>query len=766
VADLRAFKYRVFLSYSHRDKVWGKWLQSALVHYDIDEDIVGRWTPAGSVPRRLGPIYRDREATSADRLPSERTLAALRASQYLIVLCSPHAAKSRRVNEQIRRFTALGRADRVIPVIVDGEPGDPERECFVPALRFRLGPDRLLVDRRGEPLAADARLDRDGKDRVKHKVAAALLCLGLAEVERRARRARRRRLRVRCGGVVAGLLALSLACEGGFAWARHQLSRNETLLDRTLERGAVLAGGVATASKQLGVPANIAAPILESAEDLLHGMTELGRATPRLQVRKASMLVEFAGMYADLGSSSLAGTRAAEANRLLQKLAAELPNKLAWQRELSLLRDGLGRTLQAQGRVTEALASYRASLAIAERLAADARSFDRHHELALRHVNLGEVNLDRRAFGAALASFQSSLAIARRVAAADPGKARWQQALVLAHERIGDVLRLRGELDAALPSYYESRAAAERLVAVEPGNAEWQRGLSTLHLKIGDVLALQDRAEEALASYRSSSAIAGRLAAADPGRQKHLGIAHERIGIVLEGRGQLDAALMEFQANLAIARRVAAADPGNRDWQRALGIAHQHIGDALRLRGDLGGALRHYQADRAIVSRLLAADPAHAGWQSDLGASQARIGLMLESLGDFEAAVKEYEACVALGGRLAAADSDNPAAQRELAVSYGRLAAVRHRLGKTGQALAELRKGRRIMAGLLEAAPGLEQWKQDLARFDGRIAALEGRAQAVAKIVPATGSPAVASAAAGPAERLRVPAALRLPPKL
>jgi hypothetical protein len=31
--------YRAFLSYSHRDRQWGKWLQAALEGYRIDKDL-------------------------------------------------------------------------------------------------------------------------------------------------------------------------------------------------------------------------------------------------------------------------------------------------------------------------------------------------------------------------------------------------------------------------------------------------------------------------------------------------------------------------------------------------------------------------------------------------------------------------------------------------------------------------------------------------------------------------------------------------------
>ena len=135
MAEAIQFKYRAFLSYSHRDKAWGKWLHAALEGYRIDKDLVGRETPAGPVPKTLRPIFRDREDFSAGHSLTEQTLAALEASQFLIVLCSPNAAQSKYVNEEVRRFKAMGRAERVIPVIVDGEPGDPARECFPRAHR-------------------------------------------------------------------------------------------------------------------------------------------------------------------------------------------------------------------------------------------------------------------------------------------------------------------------------------------------------------------------------------------------------------------------------------------------------------------------------------------------------------------------------------------------------------------------------------------------------------------------------------------------------
>ncbi len=224
MAETTTVKYRAFLSYSHRDTSWGTWLHAALEAYRIDKDLAGRETPAGPVPKTLRPIFRDREDFSAGHSLTEQTLAALEASQCLIVVCSPNAAQSKYVNEEIRRFKLLGRADRVIPLIVDGEPGDPARECFPPALRFKLDPDGALTDEPEEPIAADVRPRGDGKEIAKQKLVAGLLGVGLDEIVRRAERARRRRNRF--WAALAGLfLMLAVAATGGFAWARYSQCR-------------------------------------------------------------------------------------------------------------------------------------------------------------------------------------------------------------------------------------------------------------------------------------------------------------------------------------------------------------------------------------------------------------------------------------------------------------------------------------------------------------------------------------------------------------
>ena len=130
---------------------------------------------------RLAPVFLDRDELSSSPDLGETVRAALAASRFLIVLCSPSAARSRWVNEEIRAFKALGGEDRILCVLVAGEPGAaarglaPELECLPPALQYRVIDGVVSAQRAAEPLACDLRAGRSARRDVRLKVVAPLL---------------------------------------------------------------------------------------------------------------------------------------------------------------------------------------------------------------------------------------------------------------------------------------------------------------------------------------------------------------------------------------------------------------------------------------------------------------------------------------------------------------------------------------------------------------------------------------------------------------
>ncbi|HEY3043932.1 MAG TPA: TIR domain-containing protein, partial [Vicinamibacterales bacterium] len=254
--------YRAFISYSHQDNrrdrnAWADWLHDAIETFKVPPELVGKPGRYGEpVPARLYPSFQDEKELPTNADLGESIRDALRQSRYLVVICSPLAAKSVYVNQEILEFKRLDRANRILAIIVDGEPNasdsgtavDPSRECFPPALRHPLGPDgNLDLSRRAEPIAADTR-GADGKEislndkahygaleREKLRVIAGVLGVGFDDLvqrdkERQLRDERARAERLRKLVAAFAMLALAATVAGVIAiLARQEAQRN--LLD-------------------------------------------------------------------------------------------------------------------------------------------------------------------------------------------------------------------------------------------------------------------------------------------------------------------------------------------------------------------------------------------------------------------------------------------------------------------------------------------------------------------------------------------------------
>jgi hypothetical protein len=187
------------------------------------------------VPHRIRPVFADRSEhrESADLGATVRS--ALEASQCLVVLCSPDAARSKWVDAEVRLFKSLGRAKRVLALILEGEPnasdrGGEDSECFPPALRHRVDESGSLTVERIEPVAADVRPAGDAPSIARLKIVAGVLGVPFDALRQRERiRGRRRLVWTSCRGLVSLGLAMFLRCACG--------RKDEALARQLAEKG-------------------------------------------------------------------------------------------------------------------------------------------------------------------------------------------------------------------------------------------------------------------------------------------------------------------------------------------------------------------------------------------------------------------------------------------------------------------------------------------------------------------------------------------------
>jgi len=148
-------RFKAFISYRHvePDKTYARWLESALETYPVPKPMVRMY----GLPAKLGRMFRDEEELAASADLSASIEDALRASEYLIVVCSPRAAASQWVNAEIDFFRKLGRADRILSLLIEGEPSDAFPSSLYDIRLRTATPDAVFLAGAAEPLAADVR---------------------------------------------------------------------------------------------------------------------------------------------------------------------------------------------------------------------------------------------------------------------------------------------------------------------------------------------------------------------------------------------------------------------------------------------------------------------------------------------------------------------------------------------------------------------------------------------------------------------------------
>ncbi len=227
-------RYVAFISYNHRDRAWARWLHRSIENYQLPASLREQGATTEVAPKRLAPVFLDREELSSSADLAAAVRLALADSAALIVVCSPDAVGSRWVNEEIRSFKALGRGGRILCLIVGGDPGAadrpeaPDSECFPDALRFEVIAGAVTGRRAAEPLAADVREGGDSRRDAVLKIVAGLLGVSLDELRQRDQARRQRRLVAIAAAAMAGCVVFAgLAVT---AW----LARNEAVAQRKL----------------------------------------------------------------------------------------------------------------------------------------------------------------------------------------------------------------------------------------------------------------------------------------------------------------------------------------------------------------------------------------------------------------------------------------------------------------------------------------------------------------------------------------------------
>jgi tetratricopeptide (TPR) repeat protein len=614
-------KYRAFLSYSHRDAKWAAWLHKELESYRPPKVLIGASTARGPVPKRLTPVFRDREelasATDLGTVISE----ALLQSACQIVICSPPAASSRWVNEEIMAFKRFGREDRIFCLIIAGEPnatdmpGRAAEECFPPALRYRLDADGQLSDVRTEPIAADARPGKDGRQAAKLKLIAGVLGLGYDALRRRDQQRRNRRLFALTCSALAGMVVTSGLA--GYALIQRAAARKQTARAEAEAETAKQTTHFLVDLFRISDPSEARGNSVTAREMLDKGAARVDSELANQPSIQATLMDTLGTVYMGLGLYS-------QARPLLDRAVATRRNLIGDEpRLLSDSLSHLGDVLTRQAQFDAAEKVYREAISV------DAsRPKDRASQVQLANALYGFGVLLARQGRYADAQQNLREALKRQQAlygAVDPDVARTLKDLAQALEDGGD-------LNAALPLMQSAVAMQRQLRGNEPHPdlAEAINDLALLHQLRGDY----DDSEK---FYLESMAMKRRLYG-----DKHPEIANalENLASAMQDKGDLARAEPLYRQALAM-------------WRALLGDTHPEVAMALHnlaslqySRGDTAQALASQRESLAIYREIFPQDNPTVAQELNL------IGFWLTMAGEYSEADRDIQEALAMRRRL------------------------------------------------------------------------------------------------------------------
>jgi tetratricopeptide (TPR) repeat protein len=578
-------RYYAFLSYSHKDKELADWLHRELEKFRVPKALAGKLTANGVVPRRLTPIFRDQHDLSAGDDLAVEIEAALAASQFLVVLCSPTASKSRWTNLEIESFKRTRPEGCVLAAVLAGEPfasdipGREEEECFPPALRYKYDRRGHRTNKRAEPLAADFREGGDGRRVAFLKLVAGMLGVGLDELVQRETTRRQRRLAILAAASLAGMAVTSTlavtAIQARDA-ARNERRQAETLIE-------FMVGDLRDKLEPIG------------KLDVLDGV--------------GSRVLDY---YSKQDTSELSDDALLQRSRALNLMAEVAFNRGNLDEAQGLYRQAMAGTAEAVSRSPED----------------PARLFD--HAQNVFYV--GEVARFAGRPTEAEAAWREYKRIADHMAALQPDNLKYRMEVLYANEDLGISLYNQHRFDEAGRLFESAAGPMEKLASLYPDNTSYQDEFSTLLAWLADGQRSKGNLDGAIANRERQIAWLNRLLddVADSNSRASLIVAHEGLGVVLAEKGDTRRAIEELQSAVVEAENLIPIEPRNARWKSMAADARLQLAMTLLASGRRDEAVQHSAAGCKLAAGLPAA---YAAAKTRLGTSCAmtRANLALAS---------------------------------------------------------------------------------------------------------------------------------------
>ena len=408
-----------------------------------------------------------------------------------------------------------------------------------------------------------------------------------------------------------------------------------------------------------------------------------------------------------LGNSAAAEKEYQVGYQLALKLAAEKPDEIGLQIELSQGWKKLGLVDLKQGRTQPALVRFQESLKIAEQLRiAHPQNVDVARDLADSLDSLGDGHRQLGQRDTALKFFERGMKLKEDVLAVNTRLVYSKLDMLMSYERIGLMNRELGHHQAALDCFQISAAIAEALLQDSPEAVDNQRNCFVTCNNLGSAKESLGNIKGALIDYRRGLEISRRLAENDRlnyQAQRDLSISAERVGSLTQETGDPAGARPFFEECLAIRQLLAAADPRNLEAQRDLAVSYERMGELLFQLNDKQAAIRQFEKQRDVAKKLVQADPNDQLTQQMLAVCLSQLGAIAVRAQKPAEGLLLHQEQLAVAQQMMKATADSNPAKIELARAKFQVGAALYELSDFAAAKERLEQSREILVPLHNA---------------------------------------------------------------
>ncbi|MBY6127534.1 TIR domain-containing protein [Qipengyuania aquimaris] len=547
-------RYKAFISYSHRDKRVANWLHGQLENFRVPEGI-----DAPGLEDGLRPVFKDREELPASEDLGAALEEAIRNSDALIVLCSPHSAISPWIAKEIDLFKRVNGDARVFPAVVDGDP-----PYNMPPPLLVHYEDGTPTEELAEPIAADLRPEVDGRKLGVQKLVAGLIGVGLDElVDRQARQRNRRMALVAAASFIGMVVAIAMAL--------YALQQRDTARAERAEANGLIEYMLTDLREELEPVGRL--DLLDSVGERAmdyYASQDLEDLSAEELARRARAVQLVAEMHNLRGDNDKALPAFRQAARTTQELIERNPDDtdalfahgqslywvgyIAWQRGDT---DAARESLEGYARISTRLAEM------------DRSNLDWQMEESYALSNLGTLASGDGDYGKALPLFERSVAIVERVAKAEGRpNARlieWGEGvswIASTHDRMGNFAEAASALDREIRLY-------EEVLDGDPANSDAMRPLMFARQHQGWLLAATGKPREARAVLDAAADLADLLLAQDNDHTWSIEMAISALAtraMLNWSEGRDAAATRDFDRAETLLANLRDRDPKNVKW--------------------------------------------------------------------------------------------------------------------------------------------------------------------------------------------------------